>query len=1490
MSFNQLPGRKGLYNSEFEHDSCGVGFVCDIKGRISRKIVEDGLEMISRMNHRGASGADPDSGDGAGILVQLPHRFLTKVASRHGISLGEIGSYGCGIVFLPKSRSLRERCRKDMEEACNALSLKIALWRPVPVREDLIGMSARQSMPCMEMVFVVPATEGPFSTLPLEQRLFLARKKAEWRIIERDGISPSDFYVSSLSSRTIVYKGMLTPPQLAPFFPDVQDPDFESAIALIHSRFSTNTFPSWDRSQPFRYLAHNGEINTLKGNSTWMRSRESALAKSEWGNDLSELFPLIQKQGSDSQALDNVFEFLLQSGRDMSHVMSMLVPAAWEGDDSIDPSVRDFYRYHRCMMESWDGPAALAYTDGTIVAASLDRNGLRPGRYLVTSDDRVIMASELGVLDVPPEMIVQSLRLEPGKMLYIDTSRALIISDREVKLSLARRAPWGQWLSQSISTLEQKPVGSSVSCLEDTVFRSLYWTREETEMIVAPMAIHGLEPIGSMGNDAPHAVLSEKTVPLFSFFRQLFAQVTNPPIDPLREGCVMSLETVIGPQGNILDQGPSLARRLVLPHPVLTEETLKSFVSDETVEVRTISILFDPQEGEKGFLSAVDRICKEASDAAEKGVGYLVLSDRGIMANRVSLPSLLALGAVHQSLSVSRSRNRVALMVESAECREVHHLCLLFGYGADAVIPYGAYAAISKLIATNDIEIPYDRAVNNYIHALEHGVMKTLSKMGISTLMSYKGAQIFEAVGLSLDVIDRCFTGTPSRVGGIDMSDIARRTIDNHRKAYSFESDAPHLLESGGFYRWRNDGELHAWNPKTIALFQQAVRSGDYNKFREYTEAMDSQRVNLRSLLSFVKREPIDLDLVESEESILSRFATGAMSYGSISAGAHTTIARAMNRLGGKSNTGEGGEDPARFTPLENGDSLCSRIKQVASGRFGVTTWYLSNADEIQIKMAQGAKPGEGGQLPGHKVSQMIARTRYTTEGVTLISPPPHHDIYSIEDLAQLILDLKNVNPDARISVKLVSEMGVGTVAAGVAKAQADMILISGADGGTGASPLSSIKHAGLPWELGLAETHQTLVMNGLRDRLRVQCDGGMRTGRDLAIACLLGADEFGFATGALIAMGCVMLRHCHLNNCSMGVATQDDRCAARFSGKSEYVENFMRFTARHLREIMASLGMKTLDEMRGRSDLLVSAAGGSGIPLDFSHILAQGKKEKALEDIDESPRVDLRQEFDKRLITLTKEAVETTKPIRLSLDVRNTDRAVGAMLSGHIMKKRGEKALPSGTIRCELTGTAGQSFGAWLCSGVEMRLTGFANDYVGKGLFGGVLSIRASDTSPLSRVDASPVLAGNTALYGAISGELYIAGRAGERFCVRNSGATAVVEGVGDHGCEYMTGGLAVVLGSVGRNFAAGMSGGMAFVFDKDKTFERKFNDEFADLESLTERDVERLRMVLSRHAELTGSVKARSILEDFSHALPLFRKVMPRDYRSYLEKKGEL
>jgi glutamate synthase domain-containing protein 2/glutamate synthase domain-containing protein 1/glutamate synthase domain-containing protein 3 len=1481
-----------LYDPEFEHDSCGVGFVCDIKGRADRKIVEQALEALRRMTHRGATGADPDTGDGAGILIQMPQAFFSAEAEKLGFKLPELGSYGAGLVFLPTDSAKQANYKKVFEKSCADAGLSFLGWRKVPVKPDTIGKTARDAMPDFEIAFA----SGPVSKddpKALERKLYVARKLAEFRVRKSEGGEKGAFYVASFSSKTFVYKGMLTPGQVPEFFPDLKDPRIVSAIALIHSRYSTNTFPSWDLAQPFRFLAHNGEINTLKGNATWMEARQALLSHPDFAPFRDEFFPVIQPGGSDSAALDNALELLFVSGRSLAHSMMMLVPAAWEDNPLVDDKLKDFYRYHRCLTESWDGPAALAFTDGTSIAAALDRNGLRPARYLVTKDDRIIMASEMGVLDVDTSNIKSSSRLEPGKLLYIDTSRGVIVSDSEVKEIMANKAPYGKWVADGLKTLKQAPAKECPS-YDDNVLRALAFNREELTMILEPMTRTKAEAVGSMGNDAPWPVLSRKHQPLFHYFRQLFAQVTNPPIDSIREGCVMSLETVVGPAGNILEEGPELAKRLVLEKPVFTAETLAAFRKEYKDNITEISLLFEVASGEEGFKKTLDRICAEAEGAIKSHKGLIVISDKGIDAQHVAIPSLIGLGAIHQHLTKLQLRSQASLFLESAEPRETHHFCVLFGYGADAVCPYGAYSAMAKLRADENTTMAYEEMVPNFLYAVEHGLMKVLSKMGISTLQSYKGAQIFEALGVGPAVVARCFTGTPSRIGGIEFADIARETLEAHKEAFAPSERIPHILPSGGFYKWRQDGEAHAWNPDTVAALQQAVRSGSYDKFKEYTSLMDSRKngpITLRSLLRFKQRTPVPLEEVESERDIVKRFVTGAMSFGSISGPAHQNLAIAMNRLGGMSNTGEGGEDPERFKPLPNGDSLCSKVKQVASGRFGVTTLYLANAEELQIKIAQGAKPGEGGQLPGHKVSEIIAKTRYTTPGVTLISPPPHHDIYSIEDLAQLILDLKNVNPAARVSVKLVSEMGVGTVAAGVAKAKAEMILISGGDGGTGASPLSSVKYAGQPWELGLSETHQTLVLNGLRSRVRLQTDSGIRTGRDVVIAALLGAEEFGFATSALIASGCVMLRHCHLNNCSMGVATQDERCAARFQGKPEHVENLMLFIARQTREVMASLGFRTINEMVGQCDVLEPDAEALNDPkakgkishVDFSKILYKPATKETYYRDPKYVHPEMRQDLDRRLIELSQDAIQNGKPVKLDLEIKNTDRSTGAHLSGHIMKVKGEAALPQDSIYARLSGVAGQSFGAWLCKGVTFKLQGLANDYVGKGLFGGTLII-----TPAEKADYEAdqnILIGNTALYGAISGELFVRGRAGERFCVRNSGATAVVEGVGDHGCEYMTGGTALILGSTGRNFAAGMSGGVAYVYDPEGSFPVRFNPELADLEALSDKDKLLVKHLLERHDKLTNSSKARKILSDFDKSIALFHKVMPRDYKKYLE-----
>lgn len=1455
---------RGLYDPQFEHDSCGVGFVVNIKGEKSHTIVQQGLSVLKSLAHRGAVGADPDTGDGAGILVQLPHEFYAKVFPK----LSRYGSYGTGLIFLPQNKRLRSICKDLVARIVEQEGQILLGWRTVPVDDSTIGKTAQQTQPVIEQVFISKGKKVN-SRIELERKLYQIRQ-----LIEKE-IKTQGFYITNLSTRTVIYKGLLTPGQVEKYFLDLQDPDFKSAIALVHSRYSTNTFPTWDLAQPFRFLAHNGEINTLRGNINWMRAR---------GIDV------IRPGGSDSACLDNVFELLSLSGRSLAHSMMMLIPGAWEHNDQMPKEVKDFYRYHACFMEPWDGPAAIAFTDGKHVGALLDRNGLRPARYIITKSGTVVMASEVGVLDINPKDIATSGRLEPGKMFYIDTETGRIVEDAEVKEEIYDTRFYGHWLKENMIELEDLPrVGSAEEELLPTLtlLKAFGYSREDLKTILKPMAEKAKEPVGSMGNDTPHAVLSNKPQLLYNYFRQLFAQVTNPPVDPIREELVMSLESYVGPQKNILKESPEHCHKLRVKEPILTNEELEKIrqIQKEGWSTRIISTLFEA----KGFNKALDRICKDAEAAIKEGDSFIILSDRGVREDQAALPALLAVGAVHHYLIRKGLRTKVGLILESAEPREVHHFACLFAYGIDLINPYLAYEAISLLVAQGDLVLDARTANNNFRNAVCKGIKKILSKMGISTLNSYRGAQIYEVLGISDEVIAKCFEGTPSRIGGVGFAEIAQETLMRHAQA--FESDLP-VLESGGLYQWRRDGEFHLWNPASIAALQDATRNNDYERYREFANLINDQSKNpttLRSLLKFKQSEPIPIDEVESVESILKRFATGAMSFGSISGPAHETIAKAMNAIGGKSNTGEGGEDPARFK-----DDRRSAIKQVASGRFGVTTNYLVNADELQIKIAQGAKPGEGGQLPGHKVSEIIAKTRYTTPGVTLISPPPHHDIYSIEDLAQLIFDLKNVNPKARISVKLVSEVGVGTVAMGVAKGHADMILISGGDGGTGASPLSSIRYAGLPWELGLAETHQTLVLNGLRNRVRLQTDGQIRTGKDVAIAALLGAEEYGFATIALIVCGCVMLRHCHLNNCSVGVATQDEKLCQRFRGEPEYLVNYFRFLAQDLREIMAQLGVRSIDEMIGRSDLL--EVNKKVLPwkaknLDFSKILWQpedGKpatERRGFHKKEETETFSLRfpPDFDKildrQLIKLAKPALTKKESVKQELQITNENRTVGGMLSGEVVTKYGEQGLPEDTIYYKFKGVAGQSFGAWLCRGITFELEGLANDYVGKGIFGGKLIVNGQ---------RNDMVIGNTTFYGAICGEAYIRGVAGERFCIRNSGLNAVVEGVGDHGCEYMTGGRVVVLGQTGRNFAAGMSGGIAYIYDKHNEFSEKCNLGMVELEELKSADRKQIKTMLEKHFKYTRSPVAKTIIDNFKNEQRKFIKVMPKEYKRVLEERA--
>lgn len=1492
----RIPEKQGLYDPRFEHDSCGVGFVCDVGGRPSADIVREGLQVLARLSHRGATGADPKTGDGAGILIQIPHEFFEKVCSSGaGIKLPPKGDYATGLIFLPTDQKESAYCKKALTRMAREEGQSVIGWRKVPVDSREIGATAKATQPEMAQVFIQkdPAVAD---ILAFERSLYMIRKKTE-NAIRASRLKQKDFfYITNLSARTLAYKGLLMPEQLGSYFLDLKDPDLKSAIALVHSRYSTNTFPTWDLAQPFRFIAHNGEINTLRGNINWMRAREGLLSNGLLGKKVKEILPVIVPGGSDSATLDNVFELLVLSGRSIAHAAMMLIPAAWEHNDAMNAKLKDFYRYHSCVMEPWDGPAAIAFTDGVRIGACLDRNGLRPARYIITKSGHVVMASEVGVLDIPASEISESGRLEPGKIFFINTELGRIMGDEELKDEVARKRPYGEWAKDNTISFEMLPAPEKRRTTYLDVPRALKasgYTREDIKTILKPMAEKASEPVGSMGSDTPHAALSAKPQLVFNYFKQLFAQVTNPPIDPIREELVMSLVSYVGPEKDLLSEGPDHCHKLLVRHPVILDEELSklSDIKMNGFKTSVLSTLFDVSE-KNGLTIALDRVCREGVAAINEGSSFIILSDRGLDSGRCALPALLAIGALHHHLLDKAMRARVGIIVESAEPREVHHFALLFAYGADCVNPYLALRAVEGLVGEGEVISDVNSARKNYIKSVEKGILKILSKMGISTLSSYKGAQIFEAIGIGPDVIDRCFSGTASRIGGVSFDDIRRDCLIRHSEAFPKNGLVDEILETGGVYQWKKDGEFHLWNPDSISRLQDAARSGDYKKYKEFAALINDQSKNpttIRSLFKFKPARPIPIGEVEPVSEITKRFATGAMSFGSISRSAHESIAIAMNKLNGRSNTGEGGEDPARFNPEPNGDSKRSAIKQVASGRFGVTTHYLVNADELQIKMAQGAKPGEGGQLPGHKVSQIIARTRYTTPGVTLISPPPHHDIYSIEDLAQLIFDLKNVNPKARISVKLVSEIGVGTIAAGVAKGHADMILISGGDGGTGASPLSSIKHAGIPWELGLSETHQTLVLNDLRSRVRLQTDGQIRTGRDVIIAAMLGAEEFGFATAILIVLGCVMLRHCHLNNCSVGVATQDEHLEHRFTGRADHIINYLTFIAEEAREIMASLGIRCLDDLIGHTELIeqnMDMKLPRGVKVDLAGILHKPLTENGIKTrccIEQDHG--LKNVLDKRLLKSAENALKDARPVNISYDIRNCNRSVGAMLSGAVASSYGESGLPEDTIRCKFTGIAGQSFGAFLIKGITFELEGMANDYVGKGMFGGKLAIY-----PPKGVSYKPednIIIGNTTFYGAINGEAYIRGAAGERFCIRNSGVSAVVEGVGDHGCEYMTGGCVAVLGRTGRNFAAGMSGGVAYVYDADGNFRSRCNREMVDLEVLEEEDVKTLRDMVVSHHRYTKSALAKEMLDNFSSRAKLFVKVMPKEYKRILENK---
>ena len=1492
-----LPIAQGLYDPAHEHDACGIGFVANIKGQKSHDIILKGIQVLINLTHRGACGCDPETGDGAGVLIQIPHQFFARECAKIGFTLPEPGEYGVGMVFLPVEKQERLQCEGILERIAGEEGLTVLGWRDTPIDGSAIGRVARNSQPYIEQIFIRRAHD--MSEDQLERKLYVVRKRAEIEIAHSDIPDKGFFYAPSLSCRTIVYKGLLLAPQIAKFYEELSDPDVMSALCLVHQRFSTNTFPSWQLAHPYRYIAHNGEINTLKGNVNWMYARQSILASPLFGDDIKKLFPIVTPGGSDSASFDNVLELLYLAGRDIPHAMAMLIPEAWASNEHMNPEKKAFYEYHASLMEPWDGPAAIAFTDGRVIGATLDRNGLRPARYLVTHDDLVVMASETGVLPIKPEEVRMKGRLQPGKMFLVDTVAGQIVPDRELKRRLYTRRPFAQWLKENQIHLHDLPEPSRAFGYEPESIlmrqRAFGYTDEDLRLLLAPMAAKGEEPVGSMGIDTPLACLSDKPQPLFHYFKQLFAQVTNPPIDPIREEMVMSLISYIGTERNILDETAKHCHTLRMPHPILTNRDLERLrrVSQGDLLCTTLPALFRADGGSKELERALDGLCRRASLAIKNGYSMIILSDRGIDEDYAPIPSLLALTAVHNHLVREKTRTQVALIMETGEPREVMHFCLLIGYGASAVNPYLAIETL-EYMANNGLlpeGVPFEKALKNYIKSINKGLLKVASKMGISTLQSYRGAQVFEAIGLNKSLVDKYFTGTASRIEGIGLEVLAAEARRKHEHAFRPVTDSDTELAVGGNYQYRVRGEYHLFNPLTVSKLQHAVQQSNFQTFQEYADLIDRQNqqlCTLRGLMEFKKGHPVPLEEVEPAKDIVKRFATGAMSFGSISKETHETLAIAMNRIGGKSNTGEGGEDEARFERDPNGDWRRSAIKQVASARFGVTTNYLVNADELQIKMAQGAKPGEGGQLPGHKVDEVIARVRHSIPGVGLISPPPHHDIYSIEDLAQLIYDLKNVNPKARIAVKLVAEVGVGTVAAGVAKAHADVVLISGHDGGTGASPLTSLQHSGIPWELGLAETQQVLVMNDLRGRIVVQTDGKLQTGRDVAIAALLGAEEFGFSTAPLVALGCIMMRKCHLNTCPVGIATQDPELRKKFQGQPEHVINFFFFIAEQLREIMAHLGFRTMNEMIGRVDMLDMRAAvehWKAKGLDFSAILYNPPMpgrvgRRHIEQQDHG----LEQALDYKLIDHARDALDTQTPIQIKLPIRNVHRTVGAMLSGEIARRYGSAGLPDDTIRFEFTGSAGQSFGAFLAKGVTLTLEGDANDYTGKGLSGGTLVIyppRASTFLPEQNI-----LIGNVVLYGATTGEAYFNGVAGERFAVRNSGATAVVEGVGDHGCEYMTKGLVVVLGKTGRNFAAGMSGGIAYVLDEKGDFaEKRCNPGGVDLEPVIETaDIAFLRNVIQRHFEYTGSPRAEWILENWSAMLPKFVKVFPHEYKRVL------
>jgi len=1484
---------QGLYHPNQEHDACGVGFVVKIDGTRSHQIVRDGVQILKSLVHRGAVGGDLKTGDGAGMILQIPHKFFERVLS---FSLPVEGTYGVGMLFLPRQEKESERARKMIAELTAEEGGKILGWREVPTHPDCLGEMAREVMPSFWQVFV---TFDGLEGLPLERRLYVLRKVFENAAVKK-GWALEDFYIPSLSSRTIVYKGMFAAPQFEEFFPDLMDTALVSTLAVVHQRYSTNTFPSWPLAHPFRFVAHNGEINTLRGNINKMMARETALASSLFGDELKKLFPIINSELSDSATFDNVYELLALSGRSVEHSAMMMVPEAFGAKYHISEAKRAFFEYHAAIMEPWDGPAAIAFTDGTKVGATLDRNGLRPARYVITKSGLVVLASEVGVLDIDPADVLEKGRLAPGKMFLVDTATKRVIKDNEIKSAISRRQPYRRWLEENrieLKGLLQVP--GPVEMDEKTLGmrqRAFGYTLEDQKLILVPMIETAQEPVGSMGNDAPLAVLSKQPQLLYNYFKQLFAQVTNPPIDPYRENLVMSLMSFVGREGNLLDETPAHCRQLKLSHPILTNDDIERLRAAKisNLKVSTLPMLFDAKAGSGVLERALEKLALAAEQKIDEGHSLVILSDRDISQDQAPIPALLAMAAVHHHLIRKGKRQLAGIFLETGEAREVQHFACLVGYGANGINPYLAFETLADLKKRGYLSaaLSYEAAMENYITAIKKGLLKVMSKMGISTIRSYRAAQIFEAVGLDDDFVEKYFPGTATRVKGIGIEVVEKETLTRFGEAFKAPEPSSETLASGGNYNYRLNSEKHLFSPHAIVNLQKAVRQGDYPSFKAYSREVNDISKNLctlRGLFRFKKGQPVPIDEVESVDTIVKRFVSSAMSFGSISKEAHETMALAMNRMGAMSNSGEGGEDEARYIPLPNGDSLKSSVKQVASGRFGVNSNYLANSNELQIKMAQGAKPGEGGQLPGHKVNAVIAKVRNSTPGVMLISPPPHHDIYSIEDLAQLIFDLKNSNPLARISVKLVSEIGVGTIAAGVAKGKADMVLISGHDGGTGASPLSSIKFAGSPWEIGLAETQQVLVMNKLRDRIRVQADGQMKTGRDVVVGALLGAEEFGFGTTALVSMGCIMMRKCHLNTCPVGVATQNEELRKRFTGKPEHIINFMRFIAQEIREFMAELGFRKFEDMVGRVDLLEvndAVVYYKTQGLDFSKLLAKPEVPAGgtLRCVTHQ-RHDFSLSIDADLIRDAKDALENRKPVAFSHKIRNCNRTAGTTLSYEVSKRYGSKGLPEGTIKVKFEGSAGQSFGAFLAPGITFELEGDANDYFGKGLSGGNLVIYPPKKATFRPQDNS--ITGNVNLFGATAGEVYIHGMAGERFCVRNSGALAVVEGVGDHACEYMTGGRVIILGQTGVNFAAGMSGGIAYVLDENQLFDTRCNLEMVDLEPVAEaEDKAFLKKYIERHVKYTGSEYAAGILKSWDEMLPRFVKVMPMDYKKALAK----